>query len=73
MSDTCPTHNTHLVAQGKLWFCAACNAQYRLRGTCATCNQELERLMACGATNWFCNHCNALQSKATVKFDLTPT
>lgn len=29
---------------------------------CPTCQQELEVIAACGATNYFCNHCKKLVS-----------
>ena len=36
------------------------------------CGQELERLRACGAVDYFCNHCNTLVSKRTVLFEAQP-
>lgn len=70
MERLCPIHNTPLVSQGKLWHCDACDADYRVRGTCATCGAELERIAACGASNWWCNSCNELKSKSTVSTDM---
>lgn len=33
---------------------------------CPTCKKELERIAACGATNYFCNHCKKLVSSKGV-------
>ena len=37
---------------------------------CRDCGEELERLAACGATNWWCNRCNELKSKSRVKTEM---
>lgn len=35
---------------------------------CPTCKNELELIAACGAANYFCNHCKKLvSSKAVLK------
>lgn len=70
MERRCPEHDTPLESTGKHWHCDQCAADYRVRGRCATCGAELERVAACGATNWFCNTCNELKSKATVIQDM---
>lgn len=33
---------------------------------CPTCKGELELIAACGATNYFCNHCKKLVSSKSV-------
>lgn len=70
MQRLCPIHGTALEASGKLWYCAGCRANYRTSGSCADCGEELERLAACGATNWWCNRCNELKSKSRVKTEM---
>jgi predicted amidophosphoribosyltransferase len=70
MEKNCPTHGTPLEARGRLWHCQACQADYRLRGLCGQCGAELERLAACGASNWFCNHCNELKSRSSIRTEL---
>jgi hypothetical protein len=72
MERLCPIHQTPLEPNGKLWHCEACQGDYRVRGTCNTCGAELERLQACGASNWFCNQCNELKSKSAVTTGLVP-
>jgi len=52
--------------------CGQCQARYRIRTLCPACGQELERLRACGAVDYFCNHCNTLVSKRTVLFEAQP-
>ncbi|MBE6024579.1 MAG: hypothetical protein E7231_15600 [Cellulosilyticum sp.] len=35
---------------------------------CPTCKQEIELIAACGAAQYFCNHCKRLvSSKAVIK------
>lgn len=33
---------------------------------CPECHQEVELIAACGASNYFCNHCKKLVSKKAV-------
>ncbi len=33
---------------------------------CPTCKKEVEVIAACGATNYFCNHCKKLVSSKSV-------
>lgn len=69
-APVCPQDGSALQFQDGLWHCAQCASHYRLQGLCDTCGKELEKLNACGATNWFCNHCNTLKSKSVVKYRL---
>lgn len=66
----CPTHGTALEGRGKRWFCAACDAEYAVRGTCGDCGSTLEKVAACGASNWWCPRCNELKSKKAVQTEL---
>ena len=70
MERHCPTDGTLLESRGKHWHCATCQTLFRLRGVCADCGAELERIAACGASSWFCNQCNELKSKSAVTTDL---
>jgi len=70
MSFACPDDASLLQAQGQRLHCPSCGHDFRLRGRCGDCGEELERLLACGASNWFCNHCNELKSKSRVTTDL---
>ena len=39
---------------------------------CPHCHQEVELIAACGATNYFCNHCKKLvSSKAVIKKEVS--
>jgi len=68
----CPTDSSPLEYKDASWHCPACANDFRLQGLCNTCGQELEKLTACGATNWFCNHCKELKSKSVVEYRLLP-
>lgn len=68
----CPVHGTGLESRGTLWHCEACGRHYQLIGLCNKCGGDLEKLCACGAVNWFCNHCNELKSKSTVEYRVEP-
>ncbi|MGY6036717.1 zinc ribbon domain-containing protein [Aeromonas sp. AE23HZ002T15] len=68
----CPACDSGLDSRSHQTRCPQCQAAYRVRALCPTCQQELERLKACGAVDYFCNHCNSLISKRAVQFELTP-
>lgn len=64
----CPSCQAELDARSKEQTCGQCQAHVRVTAICPTCQQALERLQACGAVDYFCNHCNSLVSKRTVQF-----
>ena len=70
MEKLCPRDGSVLESKHKQWHCPSCQTDYRVRGMCADCGAELERIAACGASNWFCNHCNELKSKSRVTTEL---
>ncbi|MFC5707327.1 zinc ribbon domain-containing protein [Aeromonas eucrenophila] len=67
----CPACSAALDSRSRETSCPQCQARYRIRALCPTCEQELERLKACGAVDYFCNHCNSLISKRAVAFEVT--
>lgn len=69
---TCPACGAELDSRSSETSCTRCQARYRILALCPTCQQALERLRACGAVDYFCNHCNALVSKRAVRFEVTP-
>ncbi|MFK8772475.1 MULTISPECIES: zinc ribbon domain-containing protein [Aeromonas] len=71
---TCPACQGELDSRSRSreTTCGQCQARYRIRALCPACGQELERLRACGAVDYFCNHCNTLVSKRTVLFEAQP-
>lgn len=69
---TCPACQGELDSRSRETTCGQCQAHYRIRALCPACGQELERLKACGAVDYFCNHCNTLVSKRTVLFEAQP-
>ncbi|MBV8049275.1 MAG: zinc ribbon domain-containing protein [Paludibacterium sp.] len=70
MEKRCPADQSELVSQGKAWACPTCGAHYRVQGHCMDCGAEMERLQACGASNWFCPQCNELKSRTRVRTSL---
>ncbi|MDM5129665.1 ubiquitin--protein ligase [Aeromonas piscicola] len=68
----CPACSAELDSRSPEIGCGQCQARYRIRALCPTCQQELERLKACGAVDYFCNHCNSLVSKRAVRFEVSP-
>ena len=48
--------------------CTACGHRFTLVAHCSQCGAELERVQACGAVDFFCNSCNSLVSKRSVRF-----
>ena len=69
---TCPACHAELDSRSSETSCTQCQARYRIRALCPTCQQVLERLKACGAVDYFCNHCNSLVSKRSVIFEVSP-
>ena len=69
---TCPACQGELDSRSRETTSGQCQARYRIRALCPACGQELERLRACGAVDYFCNHCNTLVSKRTVLFEAQP-
>ncbi|MCX0431293.1 zinc ribbon domain-containing protein [Aeromonas veronii] len=64
----CPSCQAELDTRSKEQTCGQCRTAVHVTAICPTCQQELERLKACGAVDYFCNHCNSLISKRTVQF-----
>ncbi|WP_323930036.1 zinc ribbon domain-containing protein [Aeromonas veronii] len=64
----CPSCQAELDTRSKEQTCGQCQANVHVTAICPTCQQELERLKACGAVDYFCNHCNSLISKRSVQF-----
>lgn len=48
------------------YYCESCDKTFGKRAKCDICGEDLEKLQACGATNFFCNKCNSLKSKKDV-------
>lgn len=65
----CPACRGELDSRSDETCCSQCQIRYRIRALCPTCQQALERLRACGAVDYFCNHCNTLVSKRRAQFE----
>lgn len=69
---TCPScHQEGLDPRYNPTTCSACGKSYSVTSKCPKCNTELERVKACGAVDFFCNHCNELVSKRQAQYELT--
>lgn len=66
--NICPKCDKELEWDGA-YFCQPCDSHYKKIGYCPECDKELEKLQACGAASYFCNHCNELKSKSRVRFE----
>ncbi|MGL5032128.1 MAG: zinc ribbon domain-containing protein [Aeromonas sp.] len=67
----CPSCHSPLDTRSNDLICSQCQAHVSVQAVCPTCQHELERLRACGAVDYFCNHCNGLVSKRKVHFTAT--
>lgn len=68
----CPScHQDGLDPKQDQPVCLQCQASFQIHRLCPTCQQELEKLQACGAVDFFCNHCNSLISKRQAIYQLT--
>ncbi|MEI6896950.1 MAG: zinc ribbon domain-containing protein [Psychromonas sp.] len=67
----CPKCKHPLQRSGQLKrHCERCNSDFTLLITCHHCGDEIERLKACGAVDFWCNNCNELKSKSAVIYTL---
>ncbi|WP_261873084.1 zinc ribbon domain-containing protein [Vibrio rarus] len=67
--NLCPKCSKQLTWDGK-YHCVHCQVHYQKLAFCADCGARLEKLQACGAVSYFCNHsCNELKSKSTARFE----
>lgn len=68
----CPECAQPLVRLGSQWQCTSCHRLWNDRPLCPACGSELEVLKACGAVDYFCPQCKAMQSKREVMHQLQP-
>ncbi len=54
------------VMPGAELSCPECHALGHLQACCSDCCQPLEPMKACGAIQYFCNHCRKLVSKSSL-------
>ena len=67
----CKTCVGKLEKTGKVTlYCPECDIHYGVKSSCKTCGDELERLIACGAVDFWCNECNELKSKSSADYEL---
>lgn len=68
--NLCPQCHKEMDWESGEYICHSCQLHFRKFMYCPKCDSELEKLVACGAANYFCNRCNELvsRSKARVEF-----
>ncbi|QFI54182.1 zinc ribbon domain-containing protein [Aeromonas simiae] len=71
-SVNCPGCGEPLDTRSRNVTCGHCQGRFRITALCPDCAEPLERLKACGAVDYFCNHCNSLISKSRVAFSASP-
>lgn len=49
-------------------YCEDCKKRFVKRALCEVCGEELEKLSACGAQQFFCNKCKVLKSKKELDY-----
>ncbi|OEE79154.1 zinc ribbon domain-containing protein [Vibrio ordalii] len=69
--NLCPCCQKPLAWDGR-YHCEQCKHHFNKIGFCPECDSELEKLLACGAANFFCNSCNELKSKSKIRFEFQP-
>ncbi len=70
-NNHCPHCETELTWQDGLYHCPHCDIQFKKISYCPDCKNVIEKLQACGAVSYFCNHCNELKSKSRVTHQFT--
>ncbi|MFC1507611.1 zinc ribbon domain-containing protein [Pseudomonadota bacterium] len=66
-SNLCPSCQSELSWKNDGYYCDSCQHVVKKRAFCPDCNDEMEKLQACGSASYFCNNCNELKSKSRVK------
>lgn len=67
MEALCPHCHQPLVwQQGNLFHCEDCHKTYEEQALCPDCNKPLEKMKACGAVDYFCQHGHGLISKKRI-------
>ncbi|KAA8995736.1 hypothetical protein FJU30_23590 [Affinibrenneria salicis] len=72
MTQDCPTCGSELTAAETGFHCDVCRQTFGRLALCPDCRRPLERLQACGAVNYFCQHGHGLISKKRVLFTAQP-
>jgi len=71
MQLLCPNCQSELTRSGESKrHCEACHSNFTLNIGCNECGEALQRLKACGAVNFWCDHCNELKSKSSANYRL---
>ncbi|SQI36673.1 Protein of uncharacterised function (DUF1407) [Leminorella richardii] len=67
MTSLCPRcHKAMLWQAGDRFCCESCRRVYQQVARCPECGQPLEKLAACGAVDYFCQHGHGLISKKRI-------
>jgi hypothetical protein len=61
-----PCCSEELIYDKGSYICKECSKTFKAEYYCDKCESEVEKLQACGATNFFCNSCNELKSKSKI-------
>ncbi len=69
VTNCCPQCDKELEWDRDGYLCPTCHVKYKKLAYCPKCDSELEKLQACGAASYFCNTCNELKSKSTVRVE----
>jgi len=66
----CPNCNKEIEKNNATgtYICKDCNKKYGKRANCDKCGNEVEMLQACGASQFFCNHCKELKSRKVLHY-----
>ncbi|WP_083253125.1 zinc ribbon domain-containing protein [Enterovibrio norvegicus] len=67
MENNCPECGVVMRWEQGTYRCGPCDKVFIKQGYCQTCDVQLEKLQACGATNYFCNQCNELKSRSSAR------
>lgn len=68
MSVSCEKCQQPLLLSDGEFVCTACGSHYPAQPCCPECQQPLEVLKSCGATDYFCRNGHGLISRKRVLF-----
>ena len=65
----CPECDSILEGRGSHYTCSGCSQKWRITFTCEICGELPTVAASCGAVSFFCDKCNSLKSRESMKKD----
>lgn len=67
--NICPKCQKEMSWNNGTFTCEECAGVYKKVAYCPDCEDEMEKVQACGAVGYYCNTCNEPKSKSRIRFE----